>query len=182
MAKFETQLLCLLLNETSLMIFDTWTMDASSEAPSELPKNTSPFCGKEFRRLGNHLSHYKKREGGDYSSYLATKTLDKRARISSKKACPKCHRTFTRLDTHLKNNAFCKSIPQDESPDQCSVPNNHQEPPALSSIHTLTTAQQLPPNATLEQPPTAVQQLTRIQNISQDLPQCIEASIGLGVS
>jgi len=35
-------------------------------------------------------------------------TALKRTRISSKKSCPKCDGMFTRLDTHLKNNAFCK--------------------------------------------------------------------------
>jgi len=35
-------------------------------------------------------------------------TALKRTTISSKKSCPKCHGMFTRLDTHLKNNAFCK--------------------------------------------------------------------------
>jgi len=30
-------------------------MDASPEAPSELPKNTCPFCRKEFRRIENHV-------------------------------------------------------------------------------------------------------------------------------
>ena len=82
---------------------------------------------------------------------------------------------FTRLETHLKNNAFCKSIPQYEPPDQCSAPNNHQAP-ALSSIHTLATAQQLPPTASLEQPPTTAQQLTTVQDISQDLSQPTGAS------
>ena len=39
-------------------------------------------------------SYTVKREGRDYSAYLAQKTMDKRIRISSKKAHPKCHRTL----------------------------------------------------------------------------------------
>jgi len=57
-------------------------MDASPEALSELPKNTSPFCEKEFRRLENHLPHCKEREGRDYSAFLAKRTLDKSMAIA----------------------------------------------------------------------------------------------------
>ena len=72
------QLLCLLLIETSLKKFDTWTMEAPPEATSELHQNTCPFCGKVFKRVGNHLPHCKERRDRDYSAYLAKKTLDKR--------------------------------------------------------------------------------------------------------
>jgi len=57
-------------------------MDASPEAPSELPKNTCPFCGKEFRRLENRLPHCKEREGRDYSTFLVKKTVDKSMAIA----------------------------------------------------------------------------------------------------
>jgi len=57
-------------------------MDVSPEAPSELAKNTCPFCGKEFRRLENHFPHCKERKGRDYSAFLAKKTLDKSMAIA----------------------------------------------------------------------------------------------------
>ena len=81
--------------------------------PDQRPRGAlqnCPFCGNEFRGLGNHLPHCKDRQGRDYSMYLAQKTLEKKSKKVSRKACPKCHKMFVRLDTHLKNSAICKSV------------------------------------------------------------------------
>ena len=74
------------------------------------PTRECPFCGQMFRGLGNHLPMCKERGDRDYSMYLSKKTLENRARgDSSRKTCPKCHKNFLRLDTHIKNSPFCKS-------------------------------------------------------------------------
>jgi len=100
--------------------------------PDQRPRGalqSCPFCGKEFRGLGNHLPHCKDRQGRDYSIYLAQKTLEKKSKKGSRKACPKCHKMFVRLDTHLKNSAICKSVassdpspPPEPSPPPVSDP------------------------------------------------------------
>lgn len=46
--------------------------------------------------------------------YLSQKTLDKKEGRAGKKPCSKCNKLFTRLETHLRKNAFCKSIEQPE--------------------------------------------------------------------
>ena len=68
-----------------------------------------PFCGQFFQGLGNHLQHCKDRQGRDYSQYLSKKTLQKKTR-KRKELCPKCQKSFLRLETHLKNSASCRSI------------------------------------------------------------------------
>ena len=71
---------------------------------------TCPFCYQEgFKKLGNHLYQCKERMGRDYSGYLSAKTLTKRAAVSHK-FCPKCHKQFKRLDTHLRLSATCKDL------------------------------------------------------------------------
>ena len=62
---------------------------------------------------------------------------------------------FTRLDTHLKRNAICKSIPYlDPHVPNSSTSNNDQDVQPLSKIHILANTQQLSPNTGLELPPT----------------------------
>lgn len=73
-----------------------------------------PFCEATFKRLGCHIYKCPKREGRDYYQYLSQKTLNKKKGKATKKACPKCNKMFSRLDTHLKSNAFCKTIAQQE--------------------------------------------------------------------
>ena len=69
-----------------------------------------PFCGQYFQCLGNHLQHCKDRQGRDYSQYLSQKTLEK-ATKKTRKMCPRCHKSFLRLDTHMKNSASCRTFP-----------------------------------------------------------------------
>lgn len=92
-----------------------------------------PFCAREFKSLGNHLPKCKERHDRDYSSYLSKKTLDRKAKTgSSRRSCPKCHKKFLRLDTHLKNNPFCKSIETPQISPQNS-PCNIQDQPMPSN-------------------------------------------------
>ena len=74
--------------------------------------STCPFCAKTgFKRLGNHLPHCHQRNGRDYSSYLSDKTLKNSQPNSCKfKFCDKCHKRFSRLDTHLRTSATCRSV------------------------------------------------------------------------
>ena len=37
-----------------------------------------------------------------------------RSELPNKSRCPKCHRLFLRLDTHLRKNPFCKSVKDHE--------------------------------------------------------------------
>ena len=74
------------------------------------------------------------REGRNYSPYLAKKTLDKKAKyeLPKKLRCPKCHRLFLKLDTHLRKNPFCKSVKDHEKLLTCEphfqpLFNNHSE-------------------------------------------------------
>ena len=70
-----------------------------------------PFCNTTFKRVGNHLPHCKKRDGRNYSQFLAPKTLKKKLQSVKKTKCLKCNRLFVRLDTHLRKSAMCKDIP-----------------------------------------------------------------------
>ena len=69
-----------------------------------------PFCNVSYKGLGTHLKHCGKRDGRDYNQYLAPKTLKKSQRRKKTK-CPKCSKSFWRLDTHLRRSAVCRSIP-----------------------------------------------------------------------
>ena len=86
---------------------------SSIDRASDVSLSTCPFCNKaDFKRLGNHLPHCKERNGRDYTPFLSQKTLNKKAKSSScKMFCPRCHKRFARLDTHLRNSAMCKAIP-----------------------------------------------------------------------
>ena len=85
-----------------------------------------PFCGKGgYKKLGNHLPSCKERNGRDYSIYLSSKSLKKKASSLSKvkcKFCPRCHKRFQRIDTHLRNSAVCRSIPQEVPVEASSDP------------------------------------------------------------
>ena len=70
-------------------------------------KRNCPFCGKVFKKLGNHLHYCHKREGRDYVAFLSQKTLTKNT-ASKKQRCPNCRRLLKRLDTHLRLSASCK--------------------------------------------------------------------------
>ena len=72
-----------------------------------------PFCGKSgYRRLGNYLPRCPVRIGCDYTFILSEKTLNNKKGNSCKiKFCPKYHKKFARLDTHLRNSSCCKNIP-----------------------------------------------------------------------
>ena len=80
-----------------------------AEQMSARVQRECPFCGLFFQGLGNHLQHCKDRQGRDYSQYFPKKTLQKKTR-KRKELCPKCQKSFLRLDTHLKNSASCRSI------------------------------------------------------------------------
>ena len=121
-----------------------------------------PFCEKSFKRHGNHLAYCKERQGRDYSAYLSKKTLDKRS-TSSKRSCPKCHRMFLRLDTHLKNGATCRNITQPlESGLMASVP----DPPTSH----LPSSQHAPSIATPETPTTPTPTPTQQQCLNTIAP------------
>ena len=84
---------------------------AIPESQSSVGRFPCPFCKELFKRVGNHLPYCKMRDDRDYSQFLAQKTLKKRSMESGKKAkCPKCNRSFARLDTHLKRSATCREI------------------------------------------------------------------------
>ena len=125
--------------------------------------STCPFCNKSgFKKLGNHLPRCKERNGQDYSSFLAKKTLAKKARLGSCKSqfCSKCHKRFSRLDTHLRNSAICKtlSVPPISSPPRSSyssvpsTPSSNTRQPDTSddvSIHQASIQYGMKPNLCL---------------------------------
>ena len=80
--------------------------------------NLCPFCEKGFVRLGNHFKHCPRRQGRDYEQLLSQKTLQKKQKKQKKGPCPKCGKLFERLDTHLRSNAVCQTIPQPPQPSQ----------------------------------------------------------------
>ena len=69
---------------------------------------TCPFCNKDYKKLGIHLTHCPDRNGRDFEHLLSQKTLDKRSGKKTKETCPKCGKKFDRLDTHLRTSATCK--------------------------------------------------------------------------
>ena len=84
-----------------------------------------PFCNCSYLQLGKHLPHCKERNGRDYSHLLSAKTLQKKSQLKKKTECPKCHRSFKRLDTHFRVSATCKMInpiPSPNNPDMHSSP------------------------------------------------------------
>jgi hypothetical protein len=96
--------------------------------------STCPFCKRNnLNRLGNHLPYCSQRNGRDYAPFLSNKTLAKKvsAGCCKTKFCPKCHKSFSRLDTHLRKSATCRDISQhDHSPVPAVVPALSGEPPS----------------------------------------------------
>ena len=132
------------------MSLDTESSTMSSPQHQQLPRQPTatgecPFCGKRgFKSLGRHLPRCAERDGRDYSMYLSDKTINKKTAIVPK-YCPKCHKRFRRLDTHLRVSATCHQFsplappssdiqpqhPQTEEPDQAAILNF---PPAQAAI------------------------------------------------
>ena len=88
--------------------------------------STCPFCNGSYLQLGKHLPHCKQRDGRDYTHLLSAKTLQKRS-LSKKSECPKCHRLFKRLDTHLRVSATCKEINSIPPPNNSYMHNGLQQ-------------------------------------------------------
>ena len=85
----------------------------TSKTENSLSTCTCLFCHKSsFKRLGNHLPHCPERNGRDYAPFLSKKTLCNRKKANSckKRLCPRCHKRFCRLDTHLRNSATCRLV------------------------------------------------------------------------
>ena len=59
--------------------------------------------------------------------YLSNKNRQK-ASAATQKHCPKCHKRFRRLDTHLRNSAMCKDFP----PLSSAVATQPEQPPTGS--------------------------------------------------
>ena len=114
----------------------------------EKPNSTCPFCCKgDFQRLGNHLPQCSERNGRDYSHLLSKKTIHKKTRPRSAKAnfCPRCHKRFSRLDTHLRTSATCRYIP----PTKNSYSNSNEgDTPLCQELSTLSVSE--PPQASSE--------------------------------
>ena len=170
--------------------------DTQLNQPPDPALTSCPFCAREFKSLGNHLPKCKERHDRDYSSYLSKKTLDRKAKTgSSRKSCPKCHKKFLRLDTHLKNNPFCKSIETSQissqtSPcnihDQLMASNNLDEPASCSLSEPTSATSDLPNTPTKNEFPTRLPlKLPSSQEgwleadtffADQLVPQCLSAS------
>ena len=97
-----------------------------------------PFCGRAgLKSLGRHLPRCPERDGRDYSIYLAAKTISKKT-AASHKFCPKCHKRFRRLDTHLRVSATCKEIPPRSPPLAVEQSNHSQDGKNPSAILNVT--------------------------------------------
>ena len=74
------------------------------------PALTDKPCDLHSKKLGNHLPFCKLRNGRDYTQFLSSKTLKKKA-PHHKTKCPKCNKAFLRLETHLRHgSATCKDV------------------------------------------------------------------------
>ena len=92
---------------------------------------TCPFCNKDYKKLGIHLTHCPDRNGRDFEHLLSQKTLDKRSGKKTKETCPKCGKKFDRLDTHLRTSATCKDTqPNRNHPE--NVPSSFVSSPTVS--------------------------------------------------
>ena len=78
---------------------------------SQAAKNQCPFCETRFLSLGKHLRHCKKRDGRPYERYLSLATTRRpskqKATTKPEQECPKCLKSFQRLDLHLRRSATC---------------------------------------------------------------------------
>ncbi len=143
-------------------------MATCPDQPTTQDLSACPFCGRHFQKLGNHLPRCGERGDRDYpprtpcswprsslvprlsrallwslGTRLAKKTIEKKAKKGgSRQRCPKCHKCFLRLDTHLKRSATCRSLV--EAPIASSSAPSHPEPgpdldicPDLSHIPTV---------------------------------------------
>ena len=92
---------------------------------------TCPFCNKDYKKLGIHLTHCPDRNGRDFEHLLSQKTLDKRSGKKTKETCPKCGKKFDHLDTHLWTSATCKDTqPNSNHPE--NVPSSVASSPIVS--------------------------------------------------
>ena len=99
---------------------------------------TCPFCGRAgLKSLGRHLPRCPVRDGRDYSIYLAANTISKKT-AAPQKFCPKCHKRFRRLDTHLRVSATCKEIPPRSPPLAVKQSNHSQDGKKTSAILNVT--------------------------------------------
>ena len=74
-------------------------------------------------------------KGGITHSIFPRKSWTRAKKGNSQRKCPKCHRTFIRLDTHLRNSAFCGSpgfhnAQRDRVQEVDSTPESHTTAPA----------------------------------------------------
>ena len=78
---------------------------------SQKAKTQCPFCEASFTVLGKHLKHCRKRDGRPYEMFLSqniTRRPSKPKGVSRpEQQCPKCLKTFQRLDLHLRRSATC---------------------------------------------------------------------------
>ena len=88
-------------------------LSTPGSAGSTVSHSTCPFCHRSgVRRLGNHLPCCPERNGRDYFDFLSDKTKANKMRPNSCKSilCPRYHKKFSRLDTHLRNSASCRDV------------------------------------------------------------------------
>ena len=111
-----------------------WSFITCTEQTVARVQRECPFCSQYFQGLGNHLQHCKDRQGRDYFQYLSQKTLQKTRK--RKEICPKCQKAFLRLDTHLKNSAFCRTISPPAINCETVVPDNPRPCPLSDLFHT----------------------------------------------
>ena len=52
----------------------------------------------------------------DYQHLLSQKTLEKKNNKQKKSTCPKCGKSFLRLDTHIQKSATCRNAPTHSTP------------------------------------------------------------------
>ena len=101
--------------------------------------NCCCFCHKSYTSLGNHYKGCPKRNGADYQHLLSFRTLANKSKGKAKKEhCPKCGKSFIRLETHLRRNASCKNVvPSVDippvSPSSAAVPPTPPAPTILPS-------------------------------------------------
>ena len=78
---------------------------------SQAAKSQCPFCETRFLSLGKHVRHCKKRDGRPYERYLSLATTRRpskqKATSKPEQECPKCLKSFQRLDLHLRRSATC---------------------------------------------------------------------------
>ena len=85
-------------------------------ATSQKAKTQCPFCVASFTILGKHLKYCRKRDGRPYEMFLSQNTTRRPSKpkwvSKPEQQCPKCLKTFQRLDLHLRRSATCSSQAQ----------------------------------------------------------------------